>query len=251
MTAIVCLHGFMDTPRTWDLVLPALERGHDVLAPALPGHAGGLPLPAALDDAVMADAVEAAMDAAGVAEAVLVGNSLGGWVAFQLAARGRARAVVAFAPAGGWARDDASWNELLALQSSIHEAAKAAAPHAPAILSTVDGRRRATRYVTERFEHIPVELLVDQLLGVASCDAARLLAYAAGASWELDASRIGCPVRVVWGIDDRLLPWPSAAARLRAEWLPWADWVELDGVGHCPQLDVPLEAAQLILGWVS
>jgi pimeloyl-ACP methyl ester carboxylesterase len=38
---------------------------------------------------------------------------------------------------------------------------------------------------------------------------------------------------------------------LRTEWLPHADWVELDGVGHCPQLDVPLETAQLILGWTA
>jgi pimeloyl-ACP methyl ester carboxylesterase len=27
--------------------------------------------------------------------------------------------------------------------------------------------------------------------------------------------------------------------------------VELDGVGHCPQLDVPLETAQLILGFTA
>jgi pimeloyl-ACP methyl ester carboxylesterase len=251
LTPLVCLHGFMDTPRVWDLVRPALQRRCDVLAPALPGHVGGPPLPAELDDAAMADAVEAAMDDAGMEEAALVGNSLGGFVALQLAARGRARSVVAFAPAGGWARDDSSWRELLALQSSIHEAAKAAAAHASAILSTLDGRRRATRYITERFEHIPVELLADQLLGVARCDATRLLAFAERASWELDASRIGCPVRVVWGTEDRLLPWASAAARFRTEWLPWADWVELEGAGHCPQLDVPVEAAQLILGWVS
>ena len=45
--------------------------------------------------------------------------------------------------------------------------------------------------------------------------------------------------------------WPSAAARFRDEWLPHADWVELEGVGHCPQLDVPLEAAQLILGFAA
>jgi pimeloyl-ACP methyl ester carboxylesterase len=248
---IVCLHGFMDTARTWDLVLPALERRHDVLALTLAGHAGGPPLPAELDDATLPDAVECAMDDAGVAEAVLVGNSLGGFVALQLAARGQARGVVAFAPAGGWATGDESWRELLALQASIHEAAKAAAPHASAILATADGRRRATRYITERFEHIPVELLADQLVGVAGCDAARLLDHAANASWELDAEHIACPVRLVWGTEDRLLPWPSAAARFRDEWLPGADWVELDGVGHCPQLDVPLEAAQLILGWVS
>jgi pimeloyl-ACP methyl ester carboxylesterase len=248
---IVCLHGFMDTWRTWELVLPALERRHDVLAPTLPGHAGGPALEGEIDDAALADAVERAMDDAGFEMAHLVGNSLGGFVALQLAARGRARSVVAFAPAGGWARGDESWRELLRLQSSIHEAARAAAPHAEAILSTPEGRRRATQYIAERFEHIPVALLAHQLLGVATCDASRLIEYAALASWELDAERIACPVRIVWGTEDRLLPWPSAAARLRDDWLPHADWIELDGVGHCPQLDVPVEAAQLILGFTG
>jgi hypothetical protein len=42
-----------------------------------------------------------------------------------------------------------------------------------------------------------------------------------------------------------------AATRYHREWLPHADWIELDGVGHCPRLDVPLEAAQLILGCTS
>ena len=32
---LVCLHGFTDTWRTWELVLPVLERRHDVLAPTL------------------------------------------------------------------------------------------------------------------------------------------------------------------------------------------------------------------------
>ena len=59
-----------------------------------------------------------------------------------------------------------------------------------------------------------------------------------------------CPVRIVWGTEDRVLPWPSAAERYRTE-LAHADWVVLDGVGHCPQLDVPLETAELILGFTS
>ena len=41
---LICLHGFTDTWRTWELVLPALERHHDVFAPTLVGHAGGPPL---------------------------------------------------------------------------------------------------------------------------------------------------------------------------------------------------------------
>jgi pimeloyl-ACP methyl ester carboxylesterase len=63
----------------------------------------------------------------------------------------------------------------------------------------------------------------------------------------VDAEWIVCPVRIVWGAEDRLLPWPAAAARYRGEWLPHADWVVLDGVGHCPQLDVPEVTAALIL----
>jgi pimeloyl-ACP methyl ester carboxylesterase len=61
---------------------------------------------------------------------------------------------------------------------------------------------------------------------------------------------VTCPVRIVWGTADRILPWPRAAARYRAMF-PHADWVELEGVGHGPQLDVPLEAAELILGFTA
>jgi pimeloyl-ACP methyl ester carboxylesterase len=42
-----------------------------------------------------------------------------------------------------------------------------------------------------------------------------------------------------------------AVTRFRTDWLPHADWVELEGVGHCPQLDIPLEAAQLIRGFTT
>jgi pimeloyl-ACP methyl ester carboxylesterase len=72
--------------------------------------------------------------------------------------------------------------------------------------------------------------------------------YGVREGWSLEAEKIACPVRIVWGIEDRLLPWPSAAARFRSDWLPHPDWIELDGIGHRPQLDAPLETAQLILG---
>jgi pimeloyl-ACP methyl ester carboxylesterase len=249
---LVCLHGFTDTWRTWELVLATLERHHDVLAPTLLGHAGGPPLQGDVTDALIPDAVERAMDEAGFETAHIVGNSLGGHVALQLAARGRARSVVAFAPAGGWAADDESFKETLALQATMHDQAWAAAPHAAALVASAQGRRRATQLIVTNFEHIPPELLAHQILGVAGCRAARpMIEYAIRAGYGLDAQRITCPVRIVWGTDDRLLPWPSAAVRLREDWLPHADWVELEGVGHCPQLDVPLEAAQLIVGFTA
>jgi pimeloyl-ACP methyl ester carboxylesterase len=247
---MVCLHGFADTWRAWELVLPMLEREHDVLAVTLAGHAGGPALEGEIDERALADAVETAMDDAGIRAAHLVGNSLGGHVALQLAARGRAQTVVALAPAGGWAAGDESYEELLARQRGLREQARAVAPHAGAILATPEGRRRSTALIAESFEHIPVDLLAHQLLGVASCRSAiPLIEAALRDGFPLDAERITCPVRIVWGTEDKLLPWPSAAARYRDAWLPHADWVELEGVGHCPQLDAPLETAQLILGF--
>jgi pimeloyl-ACP methyl ester carboxylesterase len=247
---LLLLHGFLDTWRTWELVLPALARHHDVLAPTLAGHAGGPPIAGAVTNTVLADAVERALDAAGFELAHIVGNSLGGHVALQLAARGRAPTVVALAPAGGWA--DAGHLPLLDLQAGLVEQARALVPHADAIMATPEGRRRATQLLTTNYEHIPPDLLAHMLRGVAGTeDALRMIEHGRSADWTLDAEKITCPVRIVWGTEDRLLPWPSAAVRYRTEWLPHADWVELEGVGHAPQLDVPLETAELILGFTA
>ena len=249
--ALVCLHGFTDTWRTWELVLPRLERRHDVLAVTLAGHAGGPPLEGEISGA-LPDAIERAMDEAGFATAHVAGNSLGGYVALQLAARGRAESVVALAPAGGWAPGDGSYRDVLAHFTTMQEQLRAVAPHADAIAATAAARRRATQFVATNFEHIPAGLVAHLILGAARCTAAPvLIEHALRAGWPLDAEKVRCPVRVVWGTADRLLPWPSAAARYRDDWLPHADWIELDGVGHCPQLDVPLETAQLILGFTA
>ena len=96
-------------------------------------------------------------------------------------------------------------------------------------MATPEGRRRGTEYITTNFEHIPTGLLVHQLRGAASCPAAMaLIEYARREGYRLDAEKISCPVRIVWGTADRLLSWPNAAARYRNDWLPHAEWVELE-----------------------
>ncbi len=248
---MVCLHGFMDTWRAWELLLPMLEAHHDVLAPTLPGHAGGPSIDGPVGTDALVEALERAMDEAGMGLAHLVGNSLGGYLALRLAERGRAMSVVAFAPAGGWPPVDSSIEDLLLGQRELHARMKLAAPTAETLLATTQGRRQATQMIATNFEHIPRDLLANQMLAIAACDAAgALVQHALEEGWPLAPERIGCPLRIVWGTADRLLPWPRAADRYRKA-LPQADWVLLDGTGHCPQLDVPLEAAQLILGFTS
>jgi pimeloyl-ACP methyl ester carboxylesterase len=229
---LVLLHGFMDAPVTWDLVLPRLPAG--TLAPPVEGHDVG--------------ALEAYLDERGIAAPHVVGNSAGGYLALELAERGRALSVVALAPSGGWAEGSTAPDETLAWQRRIHRTLQHVDP--AAAVATEDGRRRATRWITERWEHIPPSLLAAQLRAAATTDVDAHIATALDRRWPLDPARVTCPLRIVWGLADKILPWPAAAARYRA-WFPHADWVELDGVGHCPQLDVPLETAELIVGFAS
>lgn len=240
------IHGFTGSHHVWELVRPRLERaGHRLLTPALPGHLDGPPLPAQITTTTMVEAVEAQLDAAGIDTAHVVGNSLGGYVALQLGARGRAETVTAFAPAGGWAAD-ADQRATLAINAESAELVRGAERHAAFIASTPEGRRTALATMAETTDHVPPELVVDFIRAAARCvEAPRMIAFAADSDWPLATPK--CPARIVWGTEDKLLPWPQAAARYRAQ-LPHAEWIELDGVGHCPQVDVPLIAAELILG---
>lgn len=248
---LVCLHGFTDTWRTWELILPKLEEHHDVLAPTLLGHAGGSPLPAAVSDEAIIDGIEQAMDEAGFETAHVVGNSLGGYAAMKLASRGRARSVVALAPAGGWPRGDATATDTLEFFRSVQQQLTAALPHVDAMLSTAEGRRLATAYVVENFDHIPVELLKHQVEGIVGCDAAPLIEFAERQGFEIDAEKVECPIRVIWGTADKILAWPLTGTRYLEEWAVNADWVVIPDIGHMPQLDAPTETAQLILDFTS
>ena len=245
---LVLLHGFLESWRSWELVLPVLERRHDVLALTLPGHAGGPPLDGPATGAATVDAVEAAMDAEGSRPRT--------WPATRSADGSRSRSPRAGGPARSWPSPPAAAGRGTTRPS-------ASCSPSSAICSARPGRRAPRRRprghaggpatgdaaVSERYEHIPAELLAHRIEAVASCPAAaEMIDAGLRGSWDLDAARIDVPVRIVWGTADRLLPWPSAAVRYRTEWLPQADWVVLDGVGHAPQLDVPLEAAELVLG---
>ena len=247
---LVLLHGVTDTSRTWDLVRPRLERHHEILAPNLLGHHGGPALEGAPTPAAIADQVERDMDAAGFQTAHIAGNSLGGAITLELAARGRARTAVAFAPAGGWADDDPDRDRVREYFATAQQLLANAAPYAARIASTPEGRARALAYVSEHPEVVPEELVAHQITGAADCPIVLpLIDHVFEHGYELSGA-IECPVRIVWGTEDKILRWPSASVKFR-ELIPHADWVEMDGIGHCPQLDDPISVAELILGFTA
>lgn len=97
---LLLLHGIGSTRDDFAALLPRLAEDFDVLSVDLPGH-GGSPLstwPPTV--AAITDAVEADLDARGLQRVHVLGNSLGGRIGLELAARHRARSVVALSPSG-------------------------------------------------------------------------------------------------------------------------------------------------------
>jgi pimeloyl-ACP methyl ester carboxylesterase len=85
--AVVLVHGLGGAAANWVELAPRLARTMRVIAPDLPGHGGSSPLAAAPNLSPFADRVAGILDREGVANAAVVGHSLGGSVVLRLAMR--------------------------------------------------------------------------------------------------------------------------------------------------------------------
>ena len=106
-SAVVLLHGLCDSASAWQDVIPRLRSYHEVYAPTAIGHRGGPPAPrrpATIYDVV--DWAEGYLDEQDLQQPHLVGHSMGGFVAIELARRGRAKTVCALSPGGFWSSGD-------------------------------------------------------------------------------------------------------------------------------------------------
>jgi pimeloyl-ACP methyl ester carboxylesterase len=248
-TPLVCLHGFSDTWRAWAPVLDALEAEHDVLALTLPGHFCGPALPDGVVASIPAavDLLERVLDDAGLTTAHLVGNSFGGWMALELAARGRARSVVALAPAGGWDRGTREDRRVARAFALGYRLARLAAPRADRLMRRPRLRAWALREVVTHPERVPPAAAAHMIRGAADCPIYLPMMRALRRDWfPLELAVMKCPVRIAWGSHDRVIPLQRYSMRFRTL-VPDAEWVTLPGVGHIPMHDDPALVVRTIL----
>jgi pimeloyl-ACP methyl ester carboxylesterase len=250
---LVLIHGGGGTPRLWRTTIPLLEPHHDVLAVTLDGHFGGTPIPDGTEASVeaLARGVERDMDAAGFETAHVAGGSLGGWVALELARRGRARTVVAIAPAGGWEKGSIEWRTL-ALTYRFLVAGSRLFARRPRLLATRPRLRRLAAW--HHFAHPermdPADFAY-MIAGAAGFDS-----MAAGIAWgneyggARDLDQIDCPVLLAFPEKDRILPRRRYGERL-VTGIPHAEAVDLPGVGHAAMADDPQLVARTILGFTA
>jgi pimeloyl-ACP methyl ester carboxylesterase len=246
---LLLLHGLSGTWRNWRPVLALLEPHHDVLAPTLPGHHGG-PLPAAglrLTLDALADAIEHHLDDAGIESAHIAGNSLGGWLALELARRGRARSVTALSPGGAW-RDAADLRRLRFTLRAGHAALTLVSPRADRMLARPRLRRLVLRTFVVRPDAVDRRLIAEAIEDAAGCLVFRDLldTLARQGPFTASVNEIDCPIVIASGEHDRLLPFDRHIRPLLKA-LPNARFVPLDGVGHVPMFDEPQLTARTIL----
>jgi pimeloyl-ACP methyl ester carboxylesterase len=239
---LLLLHGIGTTRADFATLIPRLAGRYDVLAVDLPGHGGSPPLGRGHTVAALAGAVEADLDARGLGTVHVLGNSLGGRIALELARRGRARSVVALAPSGlALPAERVAQASLLA---GGHLALRALRGVVPALAgptitrAALMGPLRAWPWAATATEA--------RALGEGLGGAARFwetLAWTVLADLPRGLDAIGCPVTLVQGGLDPVAPGHAArylplvpGARLR--WIPDA--------GHAAHGDHPGITARIV-----
>jgi pimeloyl-ACP methyl ester carboxylesterase len=233
---LVLIHGIGHTWRAWRPMLPLLERDFDVLAVDLPGFGRSPALPPDIEPIpeALADTVEQAMDDAEFDQAVLCGNSLGGWVALELARRGRATRVVAISPAGLQHKREKGWGR------NVLRAMHWFARHTPARDAILRNRLGRTLFAGGTMAR-PWRLDPDDAV-----EQAALFAQAPGFHATLPhtfdrqprgLNEIEVPVAILWGTRDLILL-PRQGRRFERA-IPGSELFYLKGLGHTPMADDP------------
>jgi pimeloyl-ACP methyl ester carboxylesterase len=252
---LVLLHGFTGTWRHWRPLLGGLAARYEVIAPTLAGHDGGPPFPQGRPMTFVAagDSLEAHLDELGVDTAHLVGNSMGGALALELAKRGRARSVVALAPAGGWSDGDGEALRLARFFARQIRMVKLSARSIPLVMRRPWSRRMAMREIMCHGELVTPEDAVEFALESARCSVSTIAIEALRADRGLalqDLDRIRCPVLLASPQFDRILPAECHAPRFRRE-IPGVESRVLPNCGHVPMWDATELLTQMIGEFVT
>jgi pimeloyl-ACP methyl ester carboxylesterase len=249
---IVLLHGWSDSADTWRPLLAQLAgRNRRAIAVDLPGFGeatrlgDGAVLPQL--DAFAVDLVESWADGEPV---VVAGTSLGGCLALRLAERPgdvRLAGVVPVAPDG---LEMPSWFDPIEEDPIVRRLLSIPVP-VPGVLVR---RARSSAYRQLAFTHPrqTQRAVVDafSLDGETRADLAALLESGRRLTPELsnapfDLIGIRCPVLLVWGAHDRMLP--HTDARMALDSLPTTQVELIEGAGHYPQLEATGRLLELLL----
>lgn len=243
---LVLLHGIGCARQIWDPVIPQLAAQFDVIAVDLPGFGASSALPSSVEPtpAALARTVREFLNDLDVVTPHIVGNSLGGWVALELAQALPVASVTLISPAGLW-----HGTTPLYCRASLRTS-RWLARHASGALDRAVTRKLGRILALGQSHARPSRL---------SPEYARATIHAMGTCPGFDATlratahrcyRAGpvfdAPVTVAFGDQDRLLL--PRQSRYLDQLPPGTHVGRLPACGHMPMADNPDAVVALIVG---
>lgn len=245
---LVLLHGLGGTWEIWKPVLAALEAKHRVIALTLPGHHGGPEYAGSGQASVagLADQLVAMLRAQGVERPHIAGNSLGGWLAVELARRGFARSVTALSPAGAW-RSDADYRAIATPFRIFYAIVGLILFLVRPFAGSAWLRKTLLRQTMQHGERLSAGEFLGMLRAMAKTPILRPLLGTMGRDGPVAPLEAGAvPIRIAWGGADQVIPFPKYGQPF-VERVRGSQATTVVGVGHVPMFDDPAQVAATIL----
>jgi len=242
---LVLMHGIGMRWQAWEPVLPLLAPEREVIALDLPGF-GASPMPPTGTPAgiePLARLVGEFLDSVGVERPHVAGNSLGGWVALELAKQGRARSATGVSPAGF--HNELQGRYQRASLWTTRRVTRMIAPHADRLLRARLARVAVGGQYFAKPIRVPLDAMIANVRAVAAAPWFDETLRAITGEHFTGGEQISVPVTIAWGERDRLLL-PRQAQRANAA-IPGARMVTLRGCGHVPMWDDPGQVASVLL----
>ena len=221
----------------WEPVLDRLSSQRDVIAVDMPGFGlspalanGSAPTPQ-----VLAASIGGFLDSLGLERVHVAGNSLGGWVALELAKAGRALSATGVCSAGFWTRPLGPRGG-----PDVRRIGRRLLPLVPALTRSEGGRRLLLRSSVGHPERVPPAAAARLVRSYVTSPGFEAANAAMRAGVLSDTERIDVPVTLAWGELDRLVRPP----RTKPE--HWRT-VLLRGCGHVPTWDDPAQVSRALL----
>jgi pimeloyl-ACP methyl ester carboxylesterase len=193
----------------------------------------------------LADAVEADLDRAGLGRFHVAGNSLGGWIALELARRGRATSVVALSPSG--LETPAERVAVIAVNELMRARNLAAAAAADLVTADLGSRSAMLGTLHGRPWLLPAADGAGEIRDFAGASGFHAtLAATTGSRAATGLAEISVPARICFGTRDMLIG--AVTAPRFAATIPGAQLIPLPGCGHVPMGDDPELVAGAITG---
>ena len=232
---VLCLHGYGDSLRSFETMVPFLPRGLRVLSVSHRGH-GDSPRPPRDEDytvAAFAEDALAFLDAMGIARAVIVGHSMGSFVAQRIAIDAPHR-VIGLVLIGSFVT--------LNGHAGVEEMYRDVVRHMQDPVDAEFIREFQTGTIAMPVDPAYVEVIVAESLKLPACVWRGAMAGMMGQDHTQALAAMTLPTLIIWGDKDALFG-PEDEAALRAA-IPHARFVTYEGVGHGVQWEAPERTAR-------